>query len=93
MQTGHALISLLNPFILIGFYHNSSDQAPIAGCLLDFINMHFIQIPLVNANSVDPNQMPCSVASILVLHCLPVTLLWVSRLQWVKHLKTFIQWK
>ena len=36
------------------------------------------------ANSGDPDQMPHSVASDLGLHCLPITLLWVSRLQWVK---------
>ena len=36
------------------------------------------------ANSGDPDQMPCSAASDLCLHCLPVTLLGVSRLQWVK---------
>ena len=35
------------------------------------------------ANSGDPDQMPHSVASDLGLHCLPITLLWVSRLQWV----------
>ena len=28
------------------------------------------------ANSVDPDQMPHSVASDLGLHCLPMTLLW-----------------
>ena len=36
------------------------------------------------ANSGDPDQMPLSVASDLGLHCLPITLLGVSRLQWVK---------
>ena len=36
------------------------------------------------ANSGDPDQMQCSVASDLGLHCLPFTLLRVSRLQWVK---------
>ena len=36
------------------------------------------------ANSADPDQTPHSAASDLSLHCLPVTLLWVSRLQWVK---------
>ena len=36
------------------------------------------------ANSRDPDQTPRSVASDLGLHCLPVTLLGVSRLQWVK---------
>ena len=36
----------------------------------------FIEVPVVNTNSVDPDQMPHSVASDLGLHCLPVTLLW-----------------
>ena len=31
------------------------------------------------ANNVDPDQMPHHVASDLGLHCLPMTLLWVSR--------------
>ena len=35
------------------------------------------------ANSGDPDQTPHSVASDLDLHSLPVTLLGVSRLQWV----------
>ena len=35
------------------------------------------------ANSGDPDQTPHSAASDLGLHCLPVTLLRVSRLQWV----------
>ena len=34
-------------------------------------------------NSGDPDQMQCSAASDLSLHCLPITLLGVSRLQWV----------
>ena len=36
------------------------------------------------ANSGDPDQTPHSAASDLGLHCLPFTLLGVSRLQWVK---------
>ena len=36
------------------------------------------------ANSGDPDQTPRSSASDLGQHCLPVTLLGVSRLQWVK---------
>ena len=36
------------------------------------------------ANSGDPDQTPRSAASDLGLHCLPITLLRVSRLQWVK---------
>ena len=38
----------------------------------------------VFANSEDPDQMPCSAASDLGLHCLPITLNGVSRLQWLK---------
>ena len=35
------------------------------------------------ANSKDPDQTPHSAASDLGLHCLPITRLGVSRLQWV----------
>ena len=35
------------------------------------------------ANSGDPDQTPHSAASDLGLHCLPVPLLGISRLQWV----------
>ena len=38
----------------------------------------------VFANSEDPDQTPRSAASDLGLHYLPVTLLGISRLQWVK---------
>ena len=34
------------------------------------------------ANSEDPDQTPHAVASDLGLHCLPITLLGVCRLQW-----------
>ena len=37
------------------------------------------------SNSEDPDQTPHSAASDLDLHCLPVTLLRVSRLQWVNN--------
>ena len=37
------------------------------------------------ANSGDPDQTPHSAASDLRLHCLPNTLLEVSRLQWVNN--------
>ena len=36
------------------------------------------------ANSEDPDQTLRSAASDLCLHCLPTTVLGVSRLQWVK---------
>ena len=38
----------------------------------------------VFANSEDPDQMPRSAASDLGLHCLPITLLGVSQIQWLK---------
>ena len=38
------------------------------------------------ANSEDPDQMPQNAASDLGLHCLPITLLGVSRLQWVNYI-------
>ena len=38
-------------------------------------------------NSGDPEQTPHSAASDLGLHCLPITLLGVSRLHWVKETK------
>ena len=44
------------------------------------------------ANSGDPDQMPHSAASDLGLHCLPITLLCVSRLQWVNN-DNLVQWK
>ena len=40
------------------------------------------------ANSEDPDQMSHSAASDLGLHCLPITHLGVSRLQWVKYCDT-----
>ena len=42
------------------------------------------------ANSGDPDQTPHSAASDLGLHCLPITLLRVSRLQWVNDNSTLV---
>ena len=42
------------------------------------------------ANSGDPDQTPLSAASDLGLHCLPITLLRVSRLQWAKEFPDII---
>ena len=39
------------------------------------------------AYSGNPDQMLCSAASDLGLHCLPVTRLEVSSLQWVKFIR------
>ena len=38
----------------------------------------FLEIPVYNANSVDPDQMPHVAATDLGLHCLPITLMGVS---------------
>ena len=41
------------------------------------------------ANSEDPDQTPHLAVSDLGLHCLPITLLGVSRLQWVNRLEDY----
>ena len=45
------------------------------------------------ANSGDPDQMPHSAASDLGLLCLPITLLRISRLQWVKSEKVHLYYQ
>ena len=54
------------------------------GCLVSFIITIFIETPMFNVNSVDPDQTPLSAASDLDLHCLPMSLLWNARLKLVK---------
>ena len=54
----------------------------IAGCLVSF----YYYIPVLYASGVDPDQMPHSAASDLGLHCLPIILLGVSNLKWVKEI-------
>ena len=46
--------------------------------------LSFKEIAEFRATSGDPDQTPRSVAFDLSLHCLPITLLEVSRLKWVK---------
>ena len=46
--------------------------------------LYFIEVLVLNANSVDPDQTPRSVASDLDLHCLQMSLLWDARHKWVK---------
>ena len=48
----------------------------------------FIEIPIINANSVDPDQMP---HTDLGLHCLSVSLLWDVRHNWVKDISTLVR--
>ena len=55
-------------------------------CLIFIITVPcFVEISELKANSVDPDQMPHSVAPDLGLHCLPMSLLWDARLKWVKN--------
>ena len=44
---------------------------------------YFRKMAEVFANSEDPDQMPHFAASDLGLHCLPITLIGVSQLEWV----------
>ena len=72
----------VNPFMSSGlFYQSSLDQSVSNSCVSDYflLLLCFTENPVVNANSVDPDQMPNSAASDLGLHCLPITLLGVSR--------------
>ena len=48
-------------------------------CCFFFLLPCFIEIPVFNANSADPDQMSHSAASDLGLHCLPMSLLWDAR--------------
>ena len=66
----------INPFMPSGFFYlNSLDQSSSSfkGCPVSFYYYHvFIKMPVINANSVDPD----SVASDLGLHCLQMSHLW-----------------
>ena len=81
------------------FYHNTLDwcnfnsMGVTTGWFLLLLPC-FEEIPVFNANSVDPDQMLHSAASYLGLHSLPITLLGVSQLKWVKlHLSCYyITW-
>ena len=65
-------------------YRNSLDRSisNTRGVWLVYLLPCFIEIPVFNANSVDPDQTPRSAASDLGLHCLPVSLfIWDARLK------------
>ena len=74
----------VNPFTSSGlFCHNSLDGS-VSNSRVFLSLLCFIEIPVLNANSVDPNQKLHSAASDLSLHRLPVALWWVSQLKWVQ---------
>ena len=65
------------------FYLNSLDRSISSKrdvWLVFLLLLWFTEIPVFNANSVDPDQTPRSAASDLDLHCLPMSLLWDARL-------------
>ena len=77
---------LINPFVPSGlFYHNSLNRSIvyISGVWLVFIK----ELSRFNANNVDPDQTPRSVASDLGLRCLPMSLLWDARLNGLHFMK------
>ena len=63
----------------------------VSGWFLFFL--YFIELPVLNANSVNPDQASRSAASDLGLHCLPTPFLWDTRHKWVKqvHFTTYIK--
>ena len=78
---------LINPFMPSRFYYrNSWDWSfSLEGVPSWFLlSPCFIEIPVFIANSEDSDQMLCSAASNLGLHCLPMSLLWDTRHKWVK---------
>ena len=76
----------INPFLPNGFFYLHSlgwSISNIKGVWLALLLSYFVEIYEINANSVDPDQMPCSAASDLGLHCLSLSHLWDARLLWV----------
>ena len=63
------------------FYLNSWDRSIsyITGVWLVIIVTIFIEIPVFNTNSVDPDQTPQNAASDLGLYFLSVSILWDTR--------------
>ena len=60
--------------------------------------LQWLKVPLINANSVDPDQMLHFTASDLGQLCLPITLLWVCQLKWLvfnlnHSMNKFIRWQ
>ena len=67
-----------NPFIPNGLVYSNTLEQSISnrrGVWLVLLLPCFIEISVLNANSVNSDQMPHSVASDLGLHCLPMPLL------------------
>ena len=72
-QTAKKTSNVFNPFMQGGLSYLSFLDSSIANIrgvwIVFFIIPCFIEIPVRNTNSVDPDQMPRSAASDLGLHC------------------------
>ena len=70
-----------SPFMPSGFFYHY----PLDRSISNRRGVMFYKIPVFNANSVDPDQTLRSAASDLRLYYLPMSLLWDTKLKWVKH--------
>ena len=62
-------MNISNPFTSSGLFHHNSLHPMIAGCVVSFLlQLCFIQVPALNANNVDPDQLPRSAESDLGVH-------------------------
>ena len=74
-------IHLLTLCILVDSYNVMLDESiyHFRGVWSVLLLLFYFCWKILLANNVDPDQMPHYMASDLGLHCLPMTLLWVSR--------------
>ena len=78
-----------NLFTSSGLFYHLLDWSISNSEVSDYLFLLcFIAIPVVNASSVDPDQMQHSTASDLGLYCLPLPL-GVSRLKGLRKIYTF----
>ena len=83
----------INPHLPNGLSHSYQLDKSIfhlrsVWCPFPFLSYFFIEIPM--KNNVDPDQTPCSAASDLGLHCLPMSQKWDARFIWVNSVFFFI---
>ena len=78
---------MLSAAVVIGILTHSSMDQTISNRMdvwLILLLWCFIEIPVLNAKTADPDLMPHFAASDLGLHCLPMSFLWEARHKWVK---------
>ena len=63
----------------IPLLHVGRVRLSLRGCQVYFVSFILFLMENLLANNVNPDQMPHYVVSALSLHCLPMTLLQVSR--------------